>query len=84
MIIPVQQNHQFRTKRYHSQLATEEKTNYENKNILCTWLYIVLNCKTIPELFRIQNPALNLNFQLKSKGVQYYLAMDEWKSKLIF
>ena len=48
------------------------------------WLYIVLNCKSNPELFCIQNPAIKLNFQLKSKGVQYFLAMDEWKSKLIF
>ena len=47
------------------------------------WLYIVLNCKSNPELFCIQNPAKKLNFQLKSKGVQYFLAMDEWKSKLI-
>ena len=47
------------------------------------WLYIVLNCKSKPELFCIQNPAKKLNFQLKSKGVQYFLAMDEWKSKLI-
>jgi|GEM_PF-5208329 len=27
----------FRTKQYHLQLATEEKTNYDNKNILCTF-----------------------------------------------
>ncbi len=45
------------------------------------WLYIVLNCKSTPELHRIQNPAKNLNFQLKSKGVQYFLPMNEWKAK---
>ena len=45
------------------------------------WLYIVINCKSNPELFRIQNPAKNLKFELKSKGVQYFLTMTEWKIK---
>lgn len=45
------------------------------------WLYIVINCKSTPELHRIQNPAQALNFQLKTKGVQYFLPMNEWKSK---
>ena len=47
------------------------------------WLYIVINCKNNPKLFRIQNPAKTLNFELKSKGVQYFLLMNEWKSKII-
>jgi superfamily II DNA or RNA helicase len=46
------------------------------------WLYIVINCKTAPELFRVQNPAKNLKFEEKSKGVQFFLPMNEWKSKL--
>ena len=46
------------------------------------WLYIVINCKSNPELYRIQNPAKALNFQLKSKGVQYFLPMAEWKQKI--
>ncbi|MBA4124436.1 MAG: DUF3883 domain-containing protein [Acidobacteria bacterium] len=46
------------------------------------WLYIVINCKSQPELFRIQNPAKNLRFQEKSKGVQFFLPMAEWKSKI--
>lgn len=46
------------------------------------WLYIVVNCKSQPELFRIQNPAKNLTFQEKTKGVQFFLPMAEWKSKL--
>lgn len=46
------------------------------------WLYIVLNCKSLPELYRIQNPAKSLTFELKSKGVQYFLPMNEWKSKI--
>lgn len=45
------------------------------------WLYIVINCKSTPELFRIQNPAKNLAFQEKSKGVQFFLPMAEWKGK---
>lgn len=46
------------------------------------WLYIVINCKSIPELFRIQNPAKNLLFERKTKGVQYFLPMQEWKTKV--
>lgn len=46
------------------------------------WLYIVVNCKTNPDLNRLQNPAKLLTFELKSKGLQYYLPMDEWKSKI--
>lgn len=45
------------------------------------WLYIIINCKTTPTLFRIQNPAKALHFELKSKGVQYFLPMSEWKTK---
>lgn len=45
------------------------------------WLYIVINCKSNPELFRIQNPAKSLTFVMKSKGVQYFLPMNEWKDK---
>jgi len=45
------------------------------------WLYIVMNCKSTPELHRIQNPASALKFQLKTKGVQYFLPMEEWTNK---
>jgi hypothetical protein len=47
------------------------------------WLYIVVNCKSTPELYRIQNPAKALKFELKSKGIQYFLPMNEWKSKTV-
>ena len=47
------------------------------------WLYIVMNCKNTPELFRLQNPAKELKFELKAKGVQYFLPMAEWKSKIL-
>lgn len=43
------------------------------------WLYIVYNCKSTPELVRIQNPAKNLKFETKLKGVQYFLPENEWK-----
>lgn len=46
------------------------------------WLYIVINCKSNAELFRIQNPARTLKFELKSRGVQYLLPMAEWKFKI--
>ena len=46
------------------------------------WLYIVMKCKSIPELHRIQNPANTLRFEQKSKGIQFFLPMQEWKSKL--
>ena len=46
------------------------------------WLYIVMNCKSNPELYRIQNPAKALKFELKTKGVQYFLPMAEWKQKI--
>ncbi len=47
------------------------------------WLYMVMNCKSKPELYRVQNPAQKLKFELKTKGVQYFLPMEEWKSKII-
>ncbi len=43
------------------------------------WLYIVVNCKSKPQLHRIQNPAKKLIFERKDKGVQYYLPLDEWE-----
>lgn len=44
------------------------------------WLYIVTQCKSDPQLHRFQNPANNLKFQLKSKGIQYFLPMGEWEN----
>ena len=46
------------------------------------WLYIVINCKSAPELHRIRNPARAVTFELKTKGVQYFLPMAAWKSKI--
>jgi hypothetical protein len=47
------------------------------------WLYIVVNCKSEPELHRIQNPANTLKFEQKSKGIQFFLPMQEWRSKTV-
>ncbi len=46
------------------------------------WLYMVYNCKTKPQLIRIQYPAENMHFDTKSKGVQYFLPEKEWKKRL--
>ena len=45
------------------------------------WLYIVTNCKSTPQLHRINNPANRLIFEQKSKGIQYYLPLNEWQQK---
>lgn len=47
------------------------------------WLYIVVNCKTTPTLYRIQNPTERLSFEKISKGIQYYLPLEEWQQKYI-
>jgi hypothetical protein len=46
------------------------------------WLYIVINCKTKPELFRFQDPAQTLRFELIDKGIQFLLPLEEWKGKI--
>ncbi len=46
------------------------------------WLYIVIHCKSKPEMYRIQNPGKVLRFQEIPKGMQYLLKMEEWKSKI--
>jgi hypothetical protein len=45
------------------------------------WLYIVINCKSTPELFRIQTPAKSLVYEVKTKGVQYFITLEEWRKK---
>ena len=46
------------------------------------WLYIVTNCKTKPELHSFWNPIERMNFTKLIKGVQFYLPLEEWKSKV--
>jgi hypothetical protein len=45
------------------------------------WLYIVMSCKSAPDIHRIQNPANTLRFEQKSKGIQFFLPMHEWIAK---
>ncbi len=61
-------------------LSENEKNRLEQLGDTA-WLYIVTHCATTPQLFRIQNPVKNLTFELRTKGVQYYLPMQEWLSK---
>jgi len=65
-----------------SVMVSENEMNRLAQLDECAWLYIVMNCKSTIELHRIQNPAKNLDFQLKTKGIQYFLPMAEWKAKL--
>lgn len=46
------------------------------------WLYIVVNCATDPTLYRIHDPGNCLQAVEKSKGVQYFVPLEEWKAKL--
>jgi len=66
-----------------SVIITENEMNRLAQLGETAWLYIVINCKTDPELYRIQNPAAQLKFQAKSKGIQYFLPMDEWRNKAL-
>ena len=46
------------------------------------WLYIVTECRSdVPQLNIINDPARRLRFEQKTKGVQFYLPLDEWQSK---
>ena len=44
------------------------------------WLYIVTNCRTEPSLNIIQDPGNVLSFQEQSRGIQYFLPLDEWQA----
>mgnify|MGYP001145573373 CR=1 FL=1 len=46
------------------------------------WLYIVTHCKTKPQLHCFNDPGNTFNFEKKTKGVQYLLTEQEWKSKI--
>ena len=45
------------------------------------WLYIVTNCKTTPQLNIINDPAHRMAFEQKTKGIQFYLPLQEWQQK---
>ena len=46
------------------------------------WLYIVVNCKTEPVLYAFNDPINNMTLDKQIKGVQFYLPLEEWQSKL--
>lgn len=46
------------------------------------WLYIVTNCKTIPQLNIINDPANRMSFEQKTKGIQFYLPLEEWQQNI--
>jgi SNF2 family DNA or RNA helicase len=64
-----------------SVMLTENEMNRLAQLGDAAWLYIVMNCKTEPQLHRIQNPAQTLRFDRRSKGVQYFLPQNEWEAK---
>lgn len=47
------------------------------------WLYVVMECKSKPQLYMFNDPIRNMEFQKMIKGVQYFLPLEEWKSKII-
>ncbi|MGL1937135.1 MAG: helicase-related protein [Fibrobacterales bacterium] len=63
-------------------MVSENEMNRLSQLGETAWLYIVIHCKSTPELFRIQNPAKNLKFEQKSKGIQYFVGMGEWRTKV--
>jgi len=43
------------------------------------WLYVVVNCRTGPELHLIQDPALKLNPKEEVSIVRYMVGFSDWK-----
>jgi hypothetical protein len=43
------------------------------------WLYVVVNCKTNPQLYLIQNPASKLHPKEEVSVVRYMVGQGEWK-----
>ena len=43
------------------------------------WLYIVVDCKSKPRLFCFNDPIHNMEFEQLTKGIQFYLPLDEWQ-----
>jgi superfamily II DNA or RNA helicase len=62
-----------------SVMLTENEMNRLAQLGEAAWLYIVVSCKSQPTLYRIQNPAHRLHFELKTKGVQWFLKQSEWQ-----
>ncbi len=43
------------------------------------WLYVVVNCKTKPELYLIQDPASKLSPKEEMSVVRYVVGQADWK-----
>lgn len=43
------------------------------------WLYVVVNCKTNPQLFLIQDPALKLSPKEEVSVVRYMVGLGDWR-----
>ena len=43
------------------------------------WLYVVVNCKTNPQLFLIQDPASKLSPKEEVSVVRYMVNLGDWK-----
>ena len=43
------------------------------------WLYVVVNCKTKPELYLIQDPGSKLSPKEEVSVVRYMIGQKEWK-----
>ena len=47
------------------------------------WLYIVTECKSgHPQLHAICDPAHCMSFDQRTKGIQYYLPLEEWQARI--
>ena len=65
-------------------MVSENEMNRLSQLGSSAWLYMVMNCKSEPKLYRVQDPANRLNFETKTKGIQFLLTEAEWKNKLKF
>ena len=63
-------------------MLSENEMNRLNQLGTRAWLYIVTNCKTQPQLNIINDPARRMRFEQKTKGIQFYLPLEEWQGKL--
>ncbi len=43
------------------------------------WLYVVVNCKTNPKIYLIQDPASKLNPKEEVSVVRYMIGLGDWK-----
>ena len=47
------------------------------------WLYVVVNCKTNPQLFLIQDPASRLSPKEEVSVVRYMIGQQDWRNAAI-